>query len=134
MQAILTILPGVLNFGLKIKTLLNKYCLRHKKLFRREGLLSVLYTSHRRGFLKSLTMYIFSWSRFKKEVTERGGLFQWPIFFILTLRIGPRRDLAFSTLKLNWVKARGQIFSDQNGYCLFIHFYVFYFFQLLRKQ
>ena len=39
------------------------------------------------------------------------------------LRVGRRRDLAFSTLRFNWAESSGRIFSDQNTFCLSIQMY-----------
>ena len=45
----------------------------------------------------------------------------------LTLSVGRVQYWTISHLKLNGAKHSGWIFSDQNAFCLCIHFYVFYF-------
>ena len=45
----------------------------------------------------------------------------------LTLSVRRRRDLVFSTFRISGAKPCSRICSDQNSYCLCIHFYVFYF-------
>ena len=53
---------------------------------------------------------------------------------ILTLSVGRVQYWTFLYLRLCGAKPSGQIFSDQNCYCLCIHFYVLYFFTLMLKQ
>ena len=52
----------------------------------------------------------------------------------LTLSVGRVQYWTILHKRLNEGKPRGRIFSDQNCYCLCIHFYVFYFFELLPKH
>ena len=53
------------------------------------------------------------------------------INFQLTLSVGRRPILEHAPLNLCGAKPSGQIISNQNGYCLWIYFYTFYFFEFL---